>query len=93
MAEYLGRTIPAGSLNKWSSEASEEHRIPLEAFVALIHVTGQHDLLAFVPSLFGYAVVPARYVDLIELHQIEEHERAIAARKAALQAKVSGGRR
>lgn len=92
MAEHLGRPIPAGSLDKWASEASEEHRIPLDAFIALIHATGQHDLLAFIPGLFGFAVVPNRFVDLIELHQIEEHEREVQARKAALQAKVRGRR-
>ena len=92
MAEYLDRPIPAGSLDKWASEASVEHRIPLDAFVALIHATGQHELLAFVSGLFGFSVVPNRYVDLIELHQLEEHEREVAARKAALQAKVRARR-
>ncbi len=56
--------------------------------MALIQATGQHDLLAFIPSLFGFAVLPNRFVDLIELHQIEEHEREVQALKAALQAKV-----
>ena len=93
MAEYLDRTIPAGSLDKWASEAAEDHRIPLDAFVALIHATGQHAILAFIPALFGFAVVPNRFVDLIELHQLEEHEREVQARKAALQAKVRGARR
>ncbi len=93
MAEYLGRPIPSGSLDKWASEAAEDHRIPLDAFVAMIHATGQTDMLAFIPSLFGFAVVPNRFVDLIELHQLEEHEREVQARKAALQAKVRGARR
>lgn len=92
MAEYLGRPIPSGSLDKWASEAAEEHRIPLEGFIALVAVTGQNELLAFIPEIFGFSVVPNRFVDLIELHQLEEHEREVAARKAALQAKVRARR-
>ena len=92
MAEHLGRPVPATTIDKWASEAAEDHRIPLDCFVALIKATGQHALLGFLPGLFGYAVVPARYIDLIELTQLEEQERELAARKAALTAKVRGRR-
>jgi len=92
MAVELGRPLPVTTLDKWTSESAEGHRITLDAFIALIKVTDQSDLLGFVPSLFGFAVVPERFVELIELHQIEEHEREIAARKAALQARVRGRR-
>lgn len=92
MSEFLGRPVQVTSLDKWASEAAEEHRIPLEAFVALIHATEQYDLLGFPPSLFGFAVVPGRYVDLIELQMLQDHEAEVAARKSALQAKVRGRR-
>lgn len=92
MAEELGRPLPVTTLDKWTSESAESHRISLDAFIALIKVTGQTDLLGFIPALFGFAVVPERFVEMIELHQIEEHERDIAARKAALQARVRGRR-
>ncbi|GJD97754.1 hypothetical protein [Methylobacterium iners] len=90
MAERLGRPVNLSSLDKWASEAAEEHRIPLDAFAALVDATGQHALLGFLPGLFGFAVVHARYVDLIELQQLQEHEEQVAARKAALLAKVRG---
>lgn len=90
MAETLGRKITEAQLDKWASEAAEEHRMPLDAFVALIEATEQHRLLGFLPEAFGYAVVPARYVDLIELQMLEDHERAVAERKSALRAKVRG---
>lgn len=93
MTEYLGREVKTASLDKWVSAAAIEHRIPLDAFAALVHATGQHDLLGHLPSLYGYAVVPASYVDMIELQQLEEHARKIAERKANLQAKIKGGRR
>ncbi|RWC58887.1 hypothetical protein [Mesorhizobium sp.] len=85
MSAYLNRPVSEGILNKWSSESSDEHRIPLDAFIALIEATKANDLLGFVPSKFGFAVVPEKYADLIEIHLIEEHERDIAARKTALQ--------
>lgn len=92
MTAFLDRPITEASLNKWSSESSEEHRIPLDAFIALIEATSVHDLLGFVPAKFGFAVVPEKYADIIEIHQIEEHERDIAARKAALLARAKAKR-
>lgn len=92
MTAILDRPVSVATLDKWASEAAEEHRIPLDAFVALIEATSQHKLLGFPPNLFGYAVVPARFVDMIELQQLQEHEEAVAARKAVLKAKLKGGR-
>lgn len=92
MSAYLGRPISEGILNKWSSEGSGEHRIPLDAFIALVEATGAGDLLGFVPKMFGYAVVPEKYADIIEIHLIEEHERDVAARKAALMARAKAKR-
>ncbi len=93
MGERLERPVTVAQIDKWASEAAEEHRIPLDAFVALIEATRQHELLGFLPGLYGYAVVPARYVDMIELQMLEDHEKEVAARKAALQAKIKGRRR
>lgn len=90
MGSYLGRTVSVDILNKWASEGSVEHRIPYDAFVALVDATGAHALLGFMPRLFGFAVIPAQYADVIELHILEQHERAIADRKAALLARVKG---
>lgn len=91
MSAYLNRDVSEAMLNKWSAEASKEHRIPLDAFIALIHATGANDLAGFVPQLFGFAAVPERYAAIIELHLIDEHEKALAARKAALQAQLANG--
>lgn len=90
MAAILDRPISVATLDKWASEAAEDHRIPLDAFVALVEATGQHKLLGFLPALFGFAVVPVRFVDMIELQQLQEHEEAVAARKAVLRAKLRG---
>lgn len=87
MSVFLGRKISKDILDKWSSEAADSHRIPLDAYIALIDATDCPDLLGLLPGMFGYAVVPERYAGIIELHLIEEHEREVAARKSALQAK------
>lgn len=87
MSDYLERAISKTMIDKWSGEGSTEHRIPLDAFIALIHVTAAHDLLGFVPAIFGMAVMPEKYAELVELHLLEEHEQEVAARKAALAAR------
>lgn len=92
MSAYLGRAVSGSILDKWASEASTEHRIPLDAFIALVHATGETDLLGFLPSLFGYAVVPEKYREIVELHLIEEHEAEITARKQALHARLRSRR-
>lgn len=92
MSDYLGRPISEDMLNKWASEASDQHRITLEAFIALVDATGSHDLIGVVTSGFGLVVVPEKFKDLIELHMIEEHEAEVVARKQALQARVRARR-
>ena len=92
MASFLGRPISEDALNKWASEATDDRRIPLDAFIALARATDSLELIGFVAGLFDLAVVPDRYVELIELHQLEEHKREVDARLAALQAKTRGRR-
>jgi len=87
ISDLLGRSVSETTLDKWASEASEEHRIPLDAFLSLVEATGCHGLLGFIAERFGFVVVPGRYADLIELHLIDEHEREVAARRAALEAR------
>ncbi len=92
MARYLGRPISEDALNKWASEAIDDRRMPLDAFIALADATESVELIGFVAGLFNLAVVPDRFVELIEMHQLEEHKREVDARIAALQAKSRGRR-
>lgn len=92
MTRDLGRNVSEGTLEQWASEASVSHRIPLDAFIALVAATGEEDLLGFMPGLFGLAVVPRRYMAVIELQLIEEHERELAAHKARILADLGGAR-
>lgn len=92
MSAFLGRPVSKDMLDAWASGAKATNRIPLDAFVALIDATGDHDLLGWMPQQHGFLVVPARYGDLIELHLLEEQENEIARRKQAVQARYRGGR-
>lgn len=92
MTRFLGRTISEDALNKWASEASDDRRITLDAFIALARAADSAELIGFVAGLFDLAVVPDHFVELIELHQIRDHKRTIEAREAALEAKLRGRR-
>ncbi|WP_319774442.1 hypothetical protein [Breoghania sp.] len=92
MSDELGYQVSEATLDAYASEAKETHKITLERFIALIEVTGCHDLLGFIAEFFGFRVVPQKYADLIELHLLEEHEREVVMRKQALQARFRSGR-
>jgi hypothetical protein len=88
MSAYLGRTVSEGMLNKWSSEGSEDHRIPLDAFIALVEATGSRGLLGFVPGEFGLVVIEEQYAELIRLHLIREKMKDLQAQEHALLAQL-----
>jgi len=87
MAVYLQRPISEAMLNKWSSEGSEDHRIPLDAFIALVHATGARDLLGFVPGEFGLSVIENEYAELIEARLLDDHIEEMQARRQVLAAR------
>lgn len=87
MSAYLRRTISEAMLNKWSSEGSEDHRIPLDAFIALIEATGAKELLGFAPGIFGLTVIQSEYAEIIELHLIRERKQELEAQEQVLLAR------
>lgn len=92
LCQELGRSVSEDMLDKWASEASEAHRIPLDAFIALITAAGATALLGFIPGLFGFVVVPRKYKALIDLQLLEDHKRELAALEAKLHADLRGQR-
>ncbi len=92
MSLELGRGVSDDTIDKWTSEAANSHRIPLDAFIALIQVTEAHELLGFIAAPFGFAVVPEKYRDIIDLHLLEEHAREVETRRLALTARRRSGR-
>ncbi|WP_418459807.1 hypothetical protein ACNT8L_04695 [Brucella intermedia] len=93
MTRYLDRSISTTMLDKWASEASGEHRIPLDAFIALVHATDAKELLGFVPGMFGLTVIENEYADLIEDRLLEDHIEELQARRQVLSAKRKAARR
>lgn len=87
MSEYLGRTVSEAMLNKWSSEGSEDHRISLDAFIALVDATGAQGLLGFVPGEFGLTVIESEYAEMIEEQLLGEHIEEMQARRGVLAAR------
>jgi hypothetical protein len=87
MAAYLQRPISEAMLNKWSSEGSEDHRIPLDAFIALVHATQAKELLGFVPGEFGLTVIEDEYAELIEARLLDDHIEEMQARRQMLAAR------
>lgn len=87
MSTYLGRAVSEAMLNKWSSEGSEAHRIPLDAFIALVDATGAQDLLGFVPGEFGLTVIESEYAEMIEEQLLDEHIEEMQSRRQVLAAR------
>lgn len=87
MSEFLGRTVSESMLNKWSSEGSEDHRIPFDAFIALVEATGVLDLLGFMPAQFGMTVIDNQYAEMIEDQLLDEHIREMEALRHARSAR------
>lgn len=87
IGDYLGRQVSEAMLSKWSSEGSEEHRIPLDAFIGLVEATGAKELLGFVPGMFGLTVIESEYAELIEERLLEDHIEELQARRQVLAAR------
>lgn len=87
MSEFLGRKVSAETLYKWTSESSEDHRIPLDAFIALVRATGAKELLGFVPGEFGLTVIENEYAELIEERLLLDHKEEVEARIQMLAAR------
>lgn len=92
MSDYLGRSISEAMLNKWSSESSDEHRIPLDAFIALVAATGAKDLLGFAPGEFGLTVIASEYAEMIRLQLIRDKRQELEAQERVLEAKLKARR-
>jgi hypothetical protein len=84
MGDYLGERVSKSMLDAYASEAREDHIISLPRLLALVHVTGDRRLLDMLAEPFGWAVVPERYLALIELAALREREDELRRRGEAL---------
>lgn len=86
MATFLGEDVPKSALDTWASEAREEHLPNVVRFIALLHATGDQRLLQVIADAVGCAAVDRKFLPLIELASLREHEDAVARRRRELQA-------
>lgn len=86
MADYLGEEVAKSSLDAWSSEARESQVPSLVRFVALLKATQDPRLLQVLAQECGWVVVDRKWLPLIELASLREHEDEVRRRRRALQA-------
>lgn len=88
MGAFLGETVSENVLNAYASPARAGHTISLPRFLALLHVTGDARLLNAIAEPAGFAAVDRRFLTLIELASLREHEDQVARQRKHLQARA-----
>ncbi|WP_322994041.1 hypothetical protein [Castellaniella sp.] len=86
MTAYLDEPVSLPMLHAYSSEAKSEHIINVVRFVVLIEATSSRELLQFIASQFGWAVVEDKYLPAIAMAERME-------RRAALDREIDADRR
>jgi hypothetical protein len=93
MSEFLGQTVSRHMLDAYASQARDEHVISLPRFIALLHATGDRRLLQAVADLFGWAVIEARYLPMIEMAAVQQQRQALAHKARVLSLAVARERK
>lgn len=75
MSAFLGQDVSINMLDKYASEAAEDHIMNLVRFVAFLHVTNDRRPLQHIAAMFGWMVIPDDYREVIELAQEQEAQR------------------
>ena len=88
MGQFLGEAVSENMLNAYASEARTQHTISLPRCIALLQVTGDVRLLNAIAEPAGFAAIDRRYLSLIELASLREHEDQVAKRRRTLQAQA-----
>lgn len=91
MSEFLGEEVSKHMLDAYASPAREEHTISVPRFLALLHATRDRRLLELLAEPFGWTVIERRYLPLIELAAVREHEDEVRRRAEALRRQARAG--
>lgn len=84
ISEIVGRKVAPTTLDKFASEADLDRQMPVDVLIALIEVTGEDELMGFIPAMFNHVVVDEKYTDVIELTLLREHRSELDERERAL---------
>jgi hypothetical protein len=84
MGRLLGRDISVNTLDKYTSEAAEEHHPSLETAIAFDAATGKLNLVALFAEKLGCRVLPGKASLLAELGRLEQMKGEIASQERAI---------
>ncbi len=84
MSDFLGERVTLNMLNRYASQAAEEHQISVARLVALLHATRDQRLLELLAAPFGLAVIDRKFLPLIELGALQEKAEELARRAKEL---------
>lgn len=84
MSRLLGREISANTLDKYTSEASEDHIPNLETSIAFDAATEQTALASLFASKLGCRVLPGKESLFAELGRLEQMKGDIAKQEKAI---------
>jgi hypothetical protein len=84
MGRLLGREVSVNTLDKYTSEAAEEHHPSLETAIAFDAATGQMALVALFAEKLGGRVLPGKQSLLAELGRLEQMKGEIARQERAI---------
>lgn len=90
MSAFLGEPVSPAMLDAYASPGRDSHRIGAARLMALIHATGDRRLLQLMAEPFGWAVIEARHLALIEAALLREQEDEIRRRREALMRRARG---
>ena len=71
LSDLLGETISDHMLNAWSSPARTDHRASFARLLALVQVTGRHDILDQLLRPIGAALLVGAEVHTAQIGQLE----------------------
>ena len=81
MSALLSEDVSKGMLDAYASPARAEHKVPMSRFLALIAVTGRHDLLDPLLREIGAALLVGEEVHTARLGHIERQIAALQAER------------
>lgn len=84
MSRLLGREISVNTLDKYTSEASEDHIPNLETAIAFDAATEQTSLVSLFASKLGCRVLPGKESLLAELGRLEQMRCEMAKQEKAI---------
>lgn len=84
MSRLISREVSVDTLNKYTSEASEEHIPNFETAIAFDAVTGQLGLVNLFAAKLGCRVIPGKDSLMTELGRLEIMKGEIAAQEKAI---------